>query len=503
MSDTPPSRLIPLAWILTAILAALRIGAMISLPLAPDEAYYWNWSRHLDWGYFDHPPLVAWLMALFGGGNEFRVRLGGSLSILAALAFLFAACRALFPGRPRMAAEVVLLANLNILLGAGFIVQTPDSPLILAWSAALFAGSRIVAGGSGRWWYLWGAALGLGLLGKYTMVLLVPCTAAFLLLSPVDRCWLRRREPYLALGLAGLGFLPVVAWNARHQWISFLFQFRHGTTPSKQAAWSRLLEYLGGQAGLATPILFCLLLGYGLVGVFGCRFRSRRDLLFLFLHGWPVLAFFGLTSLSGRVAEGNWPAPAWPAVLLLGWAVYREGFDQRPAHRRWMAAGIGLTAVVTLAVHLHLVVPFLPIAPRRDPIGQFHGWPQLGRYVREIVDGRPPRPGTFILADRGTTGAEAAFYAGGGIETVDFSRPERVTYLDPRGLAGTDAVILIHRSDASPDLEPYRPLFRRVEYLSTHTPVYRGEPLTRFRIHLALGEGFLGLPSREAPPPPR
>ncbi len=503
MSDAPRNRILPLAWTLTALLTALRVGAMISLPLAPDEAYYWNWSRHLDWGYFDHPPMVAWLMALFGGGSEFRVRLGGSLTILLGMAFLFAACRTLFPERRRLATEVVLLANLHILLGAGLVVQTPDSPLILAWSIALLAGARVVSGGGGRWWYLWGVALGFGLLAKYTMVLLVPCTVAFLLLSPGHRRWFARREPYLAVTLAAAIFLPVVVWNARHGWISFLFQFRHGITPSKQAAWSRLLEYLGGQAGLCTPILFVLLLGYGLVGIFGSRFRSRPDLLYLFLHGWPVVAFFALTSLTGRVAEGNWPAPAWPSIILLGWAVYREGFDRRTGQRRAMTAGICLMAVAAVALHLHVVTPFLPIPPARDPLRQFHGWPQLGRLVRDVADGMSPEHGCFILADRGTTGAEAAFYAGGGLETVDFSRPERVTYLDPRRLEGHDAVILIHRSDPSPDLEPYRRLFRRVEYLSTHTPVYRGESITRFRVHLARGEGFIGLPAREGGPTAR
>ena len=50
------------------------------LPLGLDEAYYWNWAKNLDWSYYDHPPMIAYIIAFFtnlGGDSELFVRLGG------------------------------------------------------------------------------------------------------------------------------------------------------------------------------------------------------------------------------------------------------------------------------------------------------------------------------------------------------------------------------------------------------------------------------------------
>ena len=164
-----------ISWMITILilLYAVRLATIAWLELAPDEAYYWYWAKHLDWSYYDHPPMVAYIIALFtglGGNREFFVRIGGLLSSLLVIGLIYLSCRRLSPEDRDVPWEVTFVANITLLFAAGCIIQTPDTPLLLFWTLAVYCGIRIITGGSASWWYLWGIALGLGLLSKYTMI---------------------------------------------------------------------------------------------------------------------------------------------------------------------------------------------------------------------------------------------------------------------------------------------------------------------------------------------
>ncbi len=133
------------------------------MPLAPDEAYYWTWSRALAPGYFDHPPMVAlWILAgtRLAGDTALGIRLLGPLSVALGSVLLWDAADRLLPGRNAGIVAVSLL-NATLLVGVGAIVMTPDSPLLLFWILALWAMARIIAGGSGIWWLAVGLFVGL------------------------------------------------------------------------------------------------------------------------------------------------------------------------------------------------------------------------------------------------------------------------------------------------------------------------------------------------------
>src|SRR5262249_42902216 len=104
------------------------------------------------------------------------------------------------------------------------VVMTPDAPLVAAWAGALFFFGRALLLGQARAWWGAGAALGIGLLSKYSIALLGLAAIVFVLMDPRSRRWLRRPEPYGAVALALLLFSPVLFWNVRHGWASFAFQ---------------------------------------------------------------------------------------------------------------------------------------------------------------------------------------------------------------------------------------------------------------------------------------
>ena len=156
-----------------AALAGLTVLRLIGdawAPLAPDEAYYWVWSRALAPGYLDHPPMVAlWIRAgtFLVGDTALGVRLLGPLSVAAGSLLLADAAERLLPGRQAGWRPATLL-NATLLVGAGAVIMTPDTPLLFFWVMSLWALARIVIGGGGAWFGVLGLAVGLALTSKYT-----------------------------------------------------------------------------------------------------------------------------------------------------------------------------------------------------------------------------------------------------------------------------------------------------------------------------------------------
>jgi dolichol-phosphate mannosyltransferase len=115
------------------------------------------------------------------------------------------------------------LAVLPIYLGSGFFI-TPDAPLYAAWVACLYFLERALVAGKHRAWWGVGVCMGLGMLAKYTFALLGLATLTYLLIDRPSRRWLLRPQPYIAAVVAVVLFSPVLFWNARNNWASFVFQ---------------------------------------------------------------------------------------------------------------------------------------------------------------------------------------------------------------------------------------------------------------------------------------
>lgn len=473
----------------------VRFFLIAWLELAPDESYYWYWAKHPDWSYYDHPPMIAYMMAVFTGlfGNhEFSVRIGGLLLSFMMLLLLYGSCRRLCPDDPAAPWNVIFIANITLLFSAGCLIQTPDTPLLFFWAAAVYCGIKLITDASPRWWYLWGAALGLGLLSKYTMILIVPCQFAFLLLSGNHRHWLWRKEPYLALLIGLVLFSPVILWNAQHDWISFAFHLHRGFEPSQKSSLLKLLEYIGGQAGIVTPLLFFAFVLYSIKALQAVLRYRTPEYLYLLVLSWPVIVFFGYTSLRGAVAQPNWPAPAYMAGLLLLVVIYGRYYREKKLHRTFLIIAAGLALMANVLIHAHLISPFLPVSPQIDTTQQFHGWRALGNAVNQRIQENPHPPGYFLLADRGTTVAGALFYTGQPYIGIDFSRPERYMFLQRlKELEGKNAIILLHHVNES-DLQFYRPYFRELQVLGKQTARFRGEAIEEYSVYLVLGKEYQG-----------
>src|ERR1700748_2239266 len=141
-------------WLSIVALVLWRLVAAAYTPLTFDEAYYWMWSKSLAGGYYDHPPMVAYVIragTLIAGDTELGVRL---VSILLALPMSYAIYRsaAILFGGARVAATSAILLNVTMMASVGTLIVTPDAPLLVASSFVLLFLAKVLETGRGVWW---------------------------------------------------------------------------------------------------------------------------------------------------------------------------------------------------------------------------------------------------------------------------------------------------------------------------------------------------------------
>ena len=133
-------------------------------------------------------------------------------------------------GDAQRALLACLYFNLTLMVASQAMAATPDALALAASSLVLYFLARLAAGGEGWLWLAAGASGGLCLLSKYTGVFLGAGVLFWLVATPQGRKWLPTAWPYAGGVLALLIFLPVILWNASHDWISFKFQFGRAAT---------------------------------------------------------------------------------------------------------------------------------------------------------------------------------------------------------------------------------------------------------------------------------
>ena len=398
-------------WLLAlAALTMVRLLAAAALPLSGDEAYYWTWSHALAPGYLDHPPMVAlWMWAGTGmaGQGALGLRLLGPLSAAAGSVLLAQAANAVRPGAGVPAAA---LFNGTLLLGAGAVTMTPDTPLVFFWTLALWALTRVLHTGQGRWWLLVGAASGLALDSKYTGAFLGLGIVLWLAWVPGLRHWFASAWLWAGGALAAALFAPVLAWNAAHGWASLAKQGGRAGDWAPDAAVRHLGELLAGQAGLATPFVFVLLLAGAAAALRGAW---RRD------PGWSLLAALILPGMLvflqhaiGDRVQANWPAILYPAAAAAAGALAVNGWTAR-SWRPAAALGLLLTAAATLQAAA------APVAlPRRfDPgLIRLGGWDTLAHDADAL---RAASGTTYLAAENYGIAALLAWWTPGPVLAGD------------------------------------------------------------------------------------
>jgi 4-amino-4-deoxy-L-arabinose transferase-like glycosyltransferase len=436
-----------------AILAAVLVFRLIYvsfLGLLPDEAYYWDWSRNPAFGYFDHPPMVAWLIALSRavfGETVLGVR---SLMCVCALVASVSSYLLVKKYAAKASSRILwaLLSNCVLLFGVGSLLATPDIPFVLFWSLCLLAAHNAIFNSSTRWWLALGVGAGFGMLSKYTFVLFPVSLAVFLILSRDRRFWLARWQPWTAAGAGMLIGAPNIVWNGFHRWTSILFQFSHGVDMHAAFHMELLGEFIAGQIGVLSVLPFALLAG---AAVLLLRTRDGSDRLsFLLTFLLVPFCFFLLASAQKKV-EANWAACAYVSGFMLV-AIVFEGLDgiKRTWFRRLAVFSVFFSAITTGIVLFHIQKPLLPLLPQNDPAVQARGWKTLAQEIDNERNRFDPRHLLSICTNRYQEAALFGFYLPDHPKTFTLniaSRDNQYSLWPERRPPSPAKVIFLHSTD--------------------------------------------------------
>lgn len=381
----------PASWV-CLLYAALHLVTITGYGWFRDELYYVACGEHLDFGYVDHPPLVALIARV-------TQLLGGSLtvtrlpSILAGLAVIWLCGRIARelgggPWAQGMAALCALVAPVYLFLFHVFSMNAFD---VLFWTLGAWIVARIAGGGDPRLWLLFGAVCGLGLQNKHSLLFFGFGVFAGLLLTP-ERRHFRERWIWLGGAIAVLLFLPHVIWQVVNGWPTA--EFVRNATAFKNVALSPLAFFVE-QVMQMHPLTFPVWLA-GLVWLFRSRYR---------VMAWIYVAAFLV--LITQSSKPYYLAPAYPPLFAAG-AVAIESRLRRPALRKALPALLLLGGAVTAP----LTLPLLPVgmftryasalglgmsAVERHEMGELpqhfadmHGWKEMVAEVARVYRSLPP-----------------------------------------------------------------------------------------------------------------
>lgn len=415
------------AFVLLASLFAFRLIYLFlfcaEYDLAGDEAYYWDWGRRLDWGYYSKPPMIGWLMGLVGrlsGNTEWALRLAPlvlgtlSLGVLCRLAREIYCARAAF-----FALLFVAITPGNAALSLLF---TIDAPLVLAWTLALLAFWRALQR-PGAWaaWLLLGAALGFGMLSKQMMLLFPVLMVLVVTLAREHRACLANPRFWAAIVLGMAFLIPNLLWQQKNGWPTVSHMSEHfvvGNPASQEQpdfgdhlGW--FVQFPLTQAVLYSPVTWVLVLMLLIAAFRGWRALGARERLLVMFSAPGLLVFHAMAARQD--VHANWPAVYFISAFVLfgGWlAGAVELISAR--WRSWAWRGLWVSAALVLAVYFHpLLARPLGFAghKRLDSMNELRAWKGAGEKAGEFLKS-VPRPETTLVVVLGHRhhASELAFY---------------------------------------------------------------------------------------------
>lgn len=349
-----------LFYILLAIWVLADLLQAIFTPVHADEAYYALYGRFLDWGYYDHPPMVALLTAL--SGALFK----GNLSIRFATVLLHGGTVWLvwitLPHKTLTNKDVwtfFAIASSLVMFSAYGFITTPDAPLLFFTALFFYLYKHYLNTPTWPLAFALGVTLAAMLYSKYMAVLV----AGFVLLSNLKL--LKDPKVWIAVLLSALLFVPHILWQINHHFPSFQYHLLGRNTGFRM---QYLLEYFPNQLLVFNPVCLCLALYF-------CWKRRKTDDLFeragIFTIAGFIL-FFWIMTVKGH-AEPHWTVAASIPMILLLWQELRN-----EQWHKWLMRGI--VPIVGVLLIFRIIAPILLSNHSLNAFGNPHKYDVIHEY---------------------------------------------------------------------------------------------------------------------------
>ena len=326
----------------------------------PDMLDHWVWSRYLSLSYYEHPPMIAWLirgLTFIGGNSEVVLEVGSQIISLGILALVYLATCRLYGQHAALVTLLILCSMPYFTLGSIFLHIT--QPFLFFWVIALFLLVRFHQKPGKKILMLIGIVAGLGALSKYVMLLFYFGLFLHLLIFKKTRKEIFNPWIYLAGLVSLVVFSPVLFWNWQHDWISFSWQFERGT--SGEDFGKNTLAFTAGHILLFSPIWFVM--SFFLVWWIRekyCQIKSPETIISI-ISIFPLI-FFTIMSFKGSIADPHWANLAYLGIaILLGNELLRR--FKRKSLYIFLSIAIIINFVLSGAVVAHAINPIFDWIP--------------------------------------------------------------------------------------------------------------------------------------------
>jgi hypothetical protein len=349
----------------------LQIIIASGFELSHDEAYYWLFSKHLDWGYFDHPPFVAFMIKLFSflPKSELTVRIGfifaqlTSLLILLYLTSSNLTCMLLFFSFP--------LASFSGLFAL------PDTPLLLTSALYIFQLKRYLENDSNKNSIILGIIISSLIYSKYHGIIMV-----FLTIVAVPKLFLRKSF-YITAVFSVMFLLPHFWWQYLHGFPSIQYQLFE--RPSSDFSVLKSFKYILTEIFLAGflvgPIVWFITLKFKPSSAF------ERSLKFISIG---TIIFFLISSFSKKT-EANWSVFLTVPLIFL---VHSSNIWNQKFIKKLLWAS-SLTVIFS---RILLILPPETFSIRR--LNEFNGWRTFSIEVQKKCSGLPILANSYQIASK-------------------------------------------------------------------------------------------------------
>ena len=300
-------------------------------PILEDEAYYWLWSQNLDWGYFDHPPMIAWWISL--GYKLFQNELGVRLITIFLNGFsLFFLAQILNPKSfKQLQLFAVITASTLVIQAFGFL-STPDAPLLFFTLFYLFSFKKFLEKNSLISIFLLALSLAGLVYSKYHGILVIAFT-----LLPILKIWWRNPKFYFAVALSLLLYSPHILWLFQHDFIPIQYHFIDRSSDA-EFEWQKPLIYAGTYFLGAAPFLSYY--------IFKSMLKFRPQNPFQKSIWWLAVLpgiFFFISTFKDNV-QPQWLLISFIAMALITYLYYSDKENPK------ILFGLGITGIIVVLI---------------------------------------------------------------------------------------------------------------------------------------------------------
>lgn len=407
---------------LIAITALLKILIAPMIELGNDEVYYYTYALKPAWNYFDHPPMVGWMIRFTSFNllwiSELSLRLGSILSAALSTWFVFKTGKLLANERVGWYSALLYTASIYTGFIAGFFIL-PDSPQMPFWTGALYIMAHLMLRKSDEndWgiWLLLGLVIGLAALCKVHGLFLWVGFGFFILLK--RREWLGNTRLYVSALITIICILPIIYWNWQNNFITYRFHAERVTNTGIQ--WEYFFKEIAGEIVYQNPIVFILLLIAIIAFIIKrIRFRQNRISIWLFSMSLPMLfTFWGIALFNPTLP--HWSGPAFIPLFFLC-ALWLDQNRARLIPHTIKAALALLVIILATGILLIRLSPVNFGSKSQENYGEYcptldvSGWTALGVYFKNIADKDRAsgimKPGALLLTNKWFPGGHLEFY---------------------------------------------------------------------------------------------